>query len=51
MDAPDHERNIAAVHAGLGEEALDRAWEEGRAMTLADAVALVLEEDAHEAGG
>jgi hypothetical protein len=38
-----HDRCVAAAHAALDEEAFARAWTEGRAMTLEQAVACALE--------
>jgi non-specific serine/threonine protein kinase len=37
--AAEYERTVAAAHAALREEAFAAAWEEGRAMTLEQAVA------------
>jgi tetratricopeptide (TPR) repeat protein len=41
----DHEQQVAAVHADLGEEAFAAAWAEGRALTLEHAVAFALADD------
>lgn len=38
-DRADHDRKVAAVHARLEKETFDKAWEEGRAMTLEQAIA------------
>jgi DNA-binding SARP family transcriptional activator len=40
----DYERGVAAARAGLGEEAFEAAWAQGRAMTLEGAVAYALDE-------
>jgi predicted ATPase/DNA-binding SARP family transcriptional activator/Tfp pilus assembly protein PilF len=40
----EHERRVAVVRAGLGEEAFAAAWAVGRAMTLAEAVSDAAEE-------
>ena len=43
----DFERQVAAARAALGDEAaFDRAWQEGRAMTLEQAIELALAEGA-----
>jgi non-specific serine/threonine protein kinase len=39
----DHERAVGAMRAALGEEVLAATWAEGRALPLAEAIALVLE--------
>ena len=44
LERENHERNIAAVRAALGEEALSALWEEGRAMTVEQAVEYALKE-------
>jgi predicted ATPase/DNA-binding SARP family transcriptional activator len=46
----EYERTVAAAHAALSEEALAMAWEEGRAMTLEQAVEFALEESGEQAG-
>ena len=40
----DYERGVAAACAGLGEEAFEAAWAQGRAMTLEGAIAYALDE-------
>lgn len=40
-----HERHVATVRARLGEEALEQAWSQGRAMSLEQAVEYTLGED------
>jgi tetratricopeptide (TPR) repeat protein len=40
----DYERSVTAARARLGEETFAAAWEEGRAMSLQEAVALALDE-------
>ena len=40
-DRLEHDRNVAAVRASLGEQAFQAAWAEGRAMTLERALAFV----------
>jgi tetratricopeptide (TPR) repeat protein len=42
-DRPDYERNLAAVRALLNPQDFDAAWQEGRALSLEQAVALTLE--------
>jgi predicted ATPase/DNA-binding SARP family transcriptional activator len=42
----DYDRGVEAGRAGLGEEAFKAAWEEGRAMTLEEALAYALDEPA-----
>jgi tetratricopeptide (TPR) repeat protein len=44
-----YEHAVAAVRAQLGEEAFARAWQEGRAMSMEEAVAYALEEEAWRA--
>ena len=44
----DHERPIVRVMQILGQEAFDRAWAEGRAMTAEEALAFALEGSAGE---
>jgi predicted ATPase/two-component SAPR family response regulator len=48
----DYDRGVEAAHAGLGDEAFEVAWAEGRAMTLEEALAYALDEPAvlHEEG-
>ncbi len=41
-DKPEYDRSIAAVRAQLDEATFGRAWAEGRAMSLEQAVASVL---------
>jgi non-specific serine/threonine protein kinase len=41
-----HEQAMGAMRATLGEEAVNIAWAEGRALSFAEAVALALEHDA-----
>ncbi|HEY8746120.1 MAG TPA: tetratricopeptide repeat protein, partial [Chloroflexota bacterium] len=46
MQPPDlaqHQRNVADVRAALGEQAFQQAWEEGRTMSLEQALAYVQE--------
>jgi non-specific serine/threonine protein kinase len=38
-DQPEHDRNMAFVHAQLGEAAFEAAWADGQAMTFDQAVA------------
>jgi len=45
-DRIEVERDISAVRTQLGEEAFAPAWAEGRAMTLDQAIAYALEDDA-----
>jgi non-specific serine/threonine protein kinase len=45
-DLPQHERDVAAAREALGEEVLHAAWAEGRALPLAEAIALALGEGA-----
>jgi predicted ATPase len=46
----DHERSVAAVRAALSEEAFLRAWAEGRAMTLEQAVRYALQTGEDDVG-
>jgi predicted ATPase/DNA-binding SARP family transcriptional activator len=46
----DHERSVAAVRAALSEEAFLRAWAEGRAMTLDQAVGYALQTGEEDVG-
>src|SRR6202008_3992727 len=39
----DYERAVAAARVALGEDAFDKAWSEGSAMTLDEAVRYALE--------
>ena len=39
----DHRRSVAAVREALGEEAFEAAWQEGRVMTVDEAVAYTLQ--------
>jgi predicted ATPase/DNA-binding SARP family transcriptional activator len=43
-EQPEHERVLAAVRSGLGEEAFAIAWTEGRRMTVEQAIAFALDE-------
>ena len=44
-DRPVYDRRVAAARAALGDDAaFDRAWQEGRALTLEQAIELALEE-------
>jgi predicted ATPase/transcriptional regulator with XRE-family HTH domain len=43
VDRPSHDALLAAVRAALGDGAFATAWAEGRALPLAEAVALALE--------
>jgi Tetratricopeptide repeat len=38
----DHERNVAATKASLGEEAFDAAWSQGRSMEVKKAIAYAI---------
>jgi hypothetical protein len=40
----EHDRSISAARAALGEEAFAKAWAEGQAMTVGEAVAYALRE-------
>jgi hypothetical protein len=42
------ERKVDAGRAALDEETFDRAWQEGRTLTLDQAVAYALEETGNE---
>jgi hypothetical protein len=42
-ERPDHERRLAAVRTAAGDAAFTSAWEEGRALSLAEAVDLALD--------
>jgi len=44
-DCPDLERAVAALRTQLGEAAFEEAWAQGRALTLAQAVACALGDD------
>jgi tetratricopeptide (TPR) repeat protein len=46
FSSPKQEHRIAATRAQMGEEAFDIAWQEGRAMTLDEAIEYALEEGA-----
>jgi predicted ATPase/DNA-binding SARP family transcriptional activator len=50
-DASEYERTVAAAHTALSEEAFAAAWEEGRAMTLEQACAYVLDESVERDAG
>jgi hypothetical protein len=41
----EHDQSISAARATLGEEAYTAAWEEGKTMTLEQAVEFALRED------
>jgi hypothetical protein len=44
-DQPRHERRLAAARVAFGDDAaFDRAWREGHALTLEEAIHLVLEQ-------
>jgi tetratricopeptide (TPR) repeat protein len=44
-DRPDYDRRVAVARTALRDDAaFDRAWQEGRALTLEQAIALALEE-------
>ena len=45
-DSNAYERRVKAIRATLTAEAFDQAWDEGRAMTLDDAVRYALDEQA-----
>jgi non-specific serine/threonine protein kinase len=45
----DFDRNAAAAHTLLGDEAFNASWEEGRAMTVDQALELATREYGHEA--
>jgi predicted ATPase/class 3 adenylate cyclase len=45
VEQEEYERSLAAVRAVMGEITFAAAWAEGRAMTLAEAVAYALEEE------
>jgi hypothetical protein len=42
-DRPDYDRNVAIACAAMSKEAFEAAWQEGRAMTLQQAIAYALE--------
>jgi hypothetical protein len=44
VDDEVHAAGLAAARAALGDEAFDRLWAEGKAMTLEEAVAYALAE-------
>ncbi|MFQ5796400.1 MAG: tetratricopeptide repeat protein, partial [Candidatus Bipolaricaulia bacterium] len=46
-DRADYDRDVAAVRAGLDEEAFETAWVEGRTMTLEQAIAYALKKTAN----
>jgi len=49
MDRSDHDRHVAIARAALGNDvAFDRAWQEGRALTLDQAIELALEKSAEQ---
>ena len=43
VDQPQYERRLASMRAGLGEERFEAAWDEGRTLTLEQAIAHALE--------
>ena len=44
-DLPGHERLVAAARSAVGnDEAFDRAWQEGRALTVEQAIELAFEQ-------
>ena len=45
-DRAEHDPSVASLRTTLGEEAFEAAWEEGRAMTLEQAIAYALDEAA-----
>ena len=46
-DPPDYNRRVAAARTALGDDAaFDRAWLEGRALTLEQVIELALEQTA-----
>jgi non-specific serine/threonine protein kinase len=47
----DYQRDLSAARAALGENTFDATWQEGRAMTLEQAIELALEEHSREPGG
>jgi hypothetical protein len=44
-NALEYERTVAAAHAALSAEAFASSWEQGRVMTLEQAVACALERE------
>ncbi len=42
-DQPEHQRRLGALRAQLGEPAFAAAWDEGRAMTVEQAITYALE--------
>ena len=44
LSLPAHDEAVARVRPALGDEAFERAWEAGSAMTLDEAVAFALEQ-------
>jgi non-specific serine/threonine protein kinase len=44
----DNETNLPRARAALGEQSFARAWAEGQAMSLEEAIAYALEEEAHD---
>ena len=44
-DREEYDRNVTAARTALGEEAFATAWEEGRAMSMEQAIAYALEEN------
>jgi non-specific serine/threonine protein kinase len=50
IDPAEHDRCVAAVRAALGEAVAKRAWAEGRAMPLEDALAYALADPARGEG-
>jgi tetratricopeptide (TPR) repeat protein len=45
-DRPNYDRSVVTARDLLGEEAFARLWAEGRALTLEEAIALAMEQDA-----
>jgi len=47
LNRADHDRNLAAARAQLGDDAFAAAWEAGRALTLEQALAEALDQCEH----
>jgi hypothetical protein len=47
----DYDRHVAAVRAALGQEAFRTTWAQGRTMTLEQAIAYAMNDDASHKGG
>ena len=43
FDESEYKRNIALLHENLGEEEFQKAWEQGYAMTMEQAIQYALE--------